>query len=116
MRDRSARALEFAARMRKRRRSTVAAGGPRGTGESSAAEAERLKAKAVSLLASLEVVLRPRTGRTCQRESDESGGRNRRGLRSIRTDGIGQGSRVRDGAAQVTALSSLAPLYSVGCR
>ena len=55
MRDRSARALEFAARMQKRRRSTVAAGGPRGTGESSAAEAERLKAKAVSLLASLEV-------------------------------------------------------------
>jgi hypothetical protein len=54
MRDHSTRALEFATRMHKLRRSTVEAKAQRGMGESSTAQAERLKATAATLLASLE--------------------------------------------------------------
>jgi hypothetical protein len=54
MRDRTARTLEFAARMQKRRQSIQAAVAPLDPPVLSIAEAERLKAKAASLLASLE--------------------------------------------------------------
>jgi len=112
MRDRSARALEFAARMQKMRRSAVTAEGPSGTGESSAAEAVRLKAKAASLLASFEgdsvAELEGAASESQISPAEEIAAVSGRfePTELARTLGL-------DGSRRITALNSLAPLCSV---
>src|SRR5262245_11258977 len=109
MRDHSARALEFAARMQKRRRSALDSAPPTSPSE---AETEMLKAKAASLIASFE------EGAAIEREAATDEGQVRVEEQLAAVSGRFEPAELVkglgfEGSEQLAALSSLAPFCSV---